>query len=395
MMGFHHLVGRRSLRNRAGDPATAEDARTVVEDRGLARRHSTLREGELDLHLAARSAARLNARRNAGMPGADADRRLDLVRRRLADPVKTLAREAAGGEGLLVADDYLVLLGKYAQHVEAVRGGDAEAAALADGVAVVGRAFAETRSVLGDDGCRACRRAGTDYGGEAFGAPRRLGGDEVLHLTVDEADLHALALVGNDQAGVARDLAHFGLRALAEREARAGELCLRELEEEVALVLRLVDAAVELWPCRPFDDARVVAGGHRVGADRASAREQRIELDEGVATHAGAGRGPRAVVLDEGDDDVAAEGALHAQGVVRDAGLLRHAAGVAEVERAAAAAASPRPRRVVPQEHREADDALLAREQPRRHRGIQATAHGDGGEAVCSAGPRDARRIPA
>jgi hypothetical protein len=50
---------------------------------------------------------------------------------------------------------------------------------------------------------------------------------------------------GDGEAGVGGHLADGGLLHLAEREERAGELLLREAEEEVGLVLGLVGGAGE------------------------------------------------------------------------------------------------------------------------------------------------------
>src|SRR6202043_2251567 len=63
------------------------------------------------------------------------------------------------------------------------------------------------------------------------------------------------------------------------------------------------------------------------------------------------------------------------QGVVGDPGLLRPPPRIAEVERAAAAAV-PRSCRLVPEEHRQADDRPAgARQQPGGNRGVEAAAH--------------------
>jgi hypothetical protein len=80
-----------------------------------------------------------------------------------------------------------------------------------------------------------------------------------------------------------------------------------------------------------------VAGGEGAGADPPGPLDQQVELDEGVAPHARRRRATGEVIGDERIDDVTAELLVHPKRVVRNAGLRRHPAGVAEVERAAAA----------------------------------------------------------
>src|SRR5439155_145567 len=67
----------------------------------------------------------------------------------------------------------------------------------------------------------------------------------------NEADLHALRLVGVGKSALTRDAAHLHLGQRAERELHHRQLLLRQAVEEVALVLRRVgrshqpEAAVE------------------------------------------------------------------------------------------------------------------------------------------------------
>ena len=122
-----------------------------------------------------------------------------------------------------------------------------------------------------------------------------------------------------------------------------------------------------------------MAGRHPVGAEAAGALEQEVELDPGVAAHAGARGAAGEVVLHEGVHDLLAELLVHAQGVVGDARLLGHPPGVPEVERAAATAVGL-DARLVPEEHGEAHHGHApACQQPGGDGGVQAAAHGDGG----------------
>jgi len=114
--------------------------------------------------------------------------------------------------------------------------------------------------------------------------------------------------------------------------------------------------------------------------------EEEVELDPGVAAHAGARRAAGEIVLHERTDDLLPELLVQAQGVVRDARLLRHPLRVSEIERAAATAVGLDPG-LVPEQHGEAHhrDAAL-RQQPGGHRGVQASAHGHSDHAETPAG---------
>ena len=91
----------------------------------------------------------------------------------------------------------------------------------------------------------------------------------------NEADLLAVRLVGDRQPRRARVLADGVLRPIADREDRARQLVLRQREQEVRLILRRIDAALQQVPAGRLValDARVVAGGDaRRRRSRARAR---------------------------------------------------------------------------------------------------------------------------
>ena len=62
----------------------------------------------------------------------------------------------------------------------------------------------------------------------------------------NEADLLAFRLFGDRQPRPARDFADFLLGRLAQREARARHLLLRQAEQEIGLILGGIDGAQQL-----------------------------------------------------------------------------------------------------------------------------------------------------
>ena len=114
----------------------------------------------------------------------------------------------------------------------------------------------------------------------------------------DEADLLAVRLVRHLQPEPPRlRRAPRGLVSDADRKHAARELILRQREQEVRLVLVAVGAALQ-QPAAvgALLDARVVAGGHVLGAEAARAIEQRRELQVAVAVRAGERRAPGRVL---------------------------------------------------------------------------------------------------
>ena len=117
-------------------------------------------------------------------------------------------------------------------------------------------------------------------------------------------------------------------------------MVLREAEEEVGLVLRLVGGAGEDPAPASFVVvvAGVVAGGDAVGADLAGGGEERVELEVVVAEGAGDGGASGEVLVDEGADYFGFEAVLLVDEVVGDVELLGYAACVVDVVDGAAAA---------------------------------------------------------
>ena len=196
----------------------------------------------------------------------------------------------------------------------------------------------------------------------------------------DEADVVAVGLLRHREAPGGGLLAHLRLGRVAQGEEGPGELVGVEHAEHVRLVLGGVHRPVQLTPPRgPLDDARVVAGGDRVEAQRHRPVEQRRELDPLVAPQARVGRAPGRVLRDEVVDDVALEAAGEVPDVERDAEPVRDAAGVTGILEGAAAARRLTQRRGgLRQREVHADDLVTRvehpgggdrRVDPARHRG--------------------------
>ena len=187
--------------------------------------------------------------------------------------------------------------------------------------------------------------------------------DEARVVAVgNEADLLAVRLVGDGQAAIACVGAHVGLRQLADRERRAGELRLRQREEEVRLVLRGVARRAGAAGARSSHRPRRGRSGRspRVGAPNPAARSTSVANFRSLLQCAqGIGVRPAGVLGDEVVDDGLA--GTDARGSGRSAGCRgrRHAPGVVQVvERAAAAERVRRALALVVELHRQADHVV-------------------------------------
>ncbi len=248
-----------------------------------------------------------------------------------AAPAGLDGREGDHVQGLRRADGHGVVHRGDVEDVAglAVGGGvaDAQALALADGEAVRAVVGAEPGAGLVDD--------------VAFRLPEA-GGEEALGVTVgDEADVVAVGLLRDRQAAALCLGADLVLRGhgVAQREHGVGELPLVQDAEDVRLVLGLVGGAVQFARAvGEGDDLRVVAGAHRVEAEREGLVEQRRELDLLVAAQARVGGAPGLVLGDEVLHHVLAEAFRQVPDVEGDADHVRGAAGVAGVLDGAAAA---------------------------------------------------------
>src|SRR5699024_458816 len=98
----------------------------------------------------------------------------------------------------------------------------------------------------------------------------------------DEADVVAIWLIGDPEAGVGGLLADLGLDRVPDREHTVCELFVGEHAEDIRLVLVRVHSTAQ----HAIVELRVVAGDHGVEAQRDGAVQQGLELDLLVAAQA-------------------------------------------------------------------------------------------------------------
>ncbi len=136
----------------------------------------------------------------------------------------------------------------------------------------------------------------------------------------EEAEVLRLALVGDGQPGLARELAHLRLAQLAEREAHPRHRLRRERGQHVALVLGRVGRRAQ-QPVRR--DARVVAGREVGRAEPVGERQHRVEPHVAVAAHARVRREAGGVVGEERRHHALRERGAQVEREVRHAHTVR------------------------------------------------------------------------
>src|SRR5690606_20701532 len=121
--------------------------------------------------------------------------------------------------------------------------------------------------------------------------------ERLVAALADEADAGAVRAVVVRQPGGARQGAHLGLGQLAERKQRARERASGHGAEKVALVLGAMARLEQPRARGARRQARVMAGGDALGAERERVLEERLELDLAVAQHVGIRGAPGAVLV--------------------------------------------------------------------------------------------------
>src|SRR5215472_11639758 len=128
------------------------------------------------------------------------------------------------------------------------------------------------------------------------GLARQIAGQKIAERALaDEADACRVLLGEGRNTLLARDRPYVALGQLAERKHRGSELFLRELVQEVGLVLARVDRPQQLHAIAVVAKSRVVTRGDGFGAERARVIEKRLELDLVVAKDVGIGRSSGAI----------------------------------------------------------------------------------------------------
>ena len=193
----------------------------------------------------------------------------------------------------------------------------------------------------------------------------------------DEADAGRILLGRIRQVQFFRDLAHFRLGDLAQREQRLRQLRLVQAVQEVALVLGRIEGLEQLVPVGGgvVAHARVVAGRDQVGAQLHRVVEEGLELDLGIAQHVRVRRAAGLVFAQE-----FREHAVLVLGGEVD-GLDVHADDVGHAGRVDPVLARGTVFGIVvvfPVLHEQADDFIaLFLQHPGRDRGVDAARHPD------------------
>ncbi len=270
-----------SARRRRGDHAAAQADVAVVEHEVLPRRRRPLRGVEARAAAPVVAAIRRGRSRRASgsaswRRGASSDR---VIRRRPGDPVQLLRVDDRPVEQRMVValhDDErvarVILARDEPRQVAAfLRPADPQPLPLAE------RVVGET--VMAPDD-RAVRRFDRPR------CPRQILRQEVAKRPLaDEADARRVLLGPGRNAFAARDRAHFPLRHFPERKQHRRELLLRQLVQEVALVLGRVEGLQQLDSRAAPAHPRIVTGRDVVGTQRARMVEEGAELDLAVAQH--------------------------------------------------------------------------------------------------------------
>ena len=194
----------------------------------------------------------------------------------------------------------------------------------------------------------------------------------------DEADVLAVGLGRDRQAGLGRDPAHLVLGQVAERKAQEIELLARRPVEEIALVAARIGAPVELGPPSPDDSPHIMAGGEAIGAELAREGDEVGELHPLVAQRARDRRSATRIFVGEAVDHARAEAAFVVEHIMGDAEPVGDLLGVVDVlARAAGARPACRLAMVVELERHPDDLGAGARGERGHDRAVDAAGHGD------------------
>lgn len=198
----------------------------------------------------------------------------------------------------------------------------------------------------------------------------------------DEADALRILAAGRGEPLLGSDAPHLGLQQPAHGKEGVAQLLLRELAEEVALVLVGVAAREQ-----PVDDApvgerldllaAVVARGDVVGPQLEGFAQEDVELDLAVAQHVGIGRAAPFVLGEHVFHDARAVVGREVNDVQRNVQLARDELGEDAVV-VPRAVALERARGVVPVDHEEPHHVVsLLLEQVGGHRRVDTARKSD------------------
>ena len=194
-----------------------------------------------------------------------------------------------------------------------------------------------------------------------------------------EADVLALVLLRIPEPGLFRLDARVVLAHGAEREADAGELLLRQVEEHIALVL-LEERRLLQFPAAGLVivfDPRIVSGDDEFAVERIRLAEELLELEIPVAIDAGVRRAAVLIGLHEGVHDGLFELRLEVHDVVRDVHLETDQNGIRHIVVGAAGLVRPHLGVFVVEEAHGDTDTVIARALHEKRRGgrVHSPAH--------------------
>ncbi len=206
--------------------------------------------------------------------------------------------------------------------------------------------------------------------------PRQVARQEVAERPLaDEADARRVLLRPGRDALAPGDRPDLALGHLAQRKQHRRQLLLRQLVQEVALVLGRVDRLQQLDAGGGRPHAGVVARRDVVRAQRAGVIEERAELDLAVAQHVRVRRAAGLVLAQEVREHALAILGGEVDRLELDADDVRHRRRVDEVRARRAVLLGVV---VLPVLHEDADDvAALLLQQPRGDRRVDAARHAD------------------
>ena len=154
----------------------------------------------------------------------------------------------------------------------------------------------------------------------------------------DKADILAIRLLRIDKTMLHCNGAYLVLAQIPQREQHMRKLLLRELIEDIGLILPLIRRLFEKpAPGLPVPlHTGVMPGGHRVKSAGKRLIQQRAKFDRPVTIDAGIRRVPRAVFADKTVNHLFAETVEEWEHLVRKAEELCHAACILNIGGSAA-----------------------------------------------------------
>jgi hypothetical protein len=191
-----------------------------------------------------------------------------------------------------------------------------------------------------------------------------------------ETDVLAFVFAVQMKSCALCQLTHFPLSEVAYGQADRGQLCLRKIEKDVALIFVEIDASSNHLSAILFLESGIVSGGDGLGIELPRKIQEVSELEHPVTHDARVRRSALIVFIDEIVNELA-ELMLKVDRVKRDAQVRRHKLGVSRIfDRAAAFSAFTPGMDSVPHEQSNHVVSLLLQE-TRSSAAVHPSAHGN------------------